>query len=61
MKVKLKQISGVNLQTVTDLGNTTTNDIEITDLSRGVIIKSPDGTRWRINIDNGGHLTVTSL
>ena len=61
MKVKLKQISGINLQTITDRGNTTTNDIEITNNQRGIIIKSPDGTRWRISIDNGGHLTVESL
>lgn len=49
------------LQAVTDLGNTTTNDIEITDTTKGVILKSPDGTRWRITITNNGELVATSL
>jgi hypothetical protein len=49
------------LQEVTDLGTTTTNDIEITDTTKGVIIKSANGTRWRIGITNSGELTATSL
>jgi hypothetical protein len=49
------------LQTVTDAGSTTTNDVEITDTTKGVILKSADGTRWRIGITNGGALTAVSL
>ena len=49
------------LQEVTDTGSTTTNDIEITDTTKGVILKSPNGTRWRIGITNSGELTATSL
>ena len=36
-------------------------DIEITDAAKGIILKSPDNTRWRITIDNSGALTTTSL
>lgn len=40
---------------------TTATDIEITDATKGVILRSPDGTRWRVTIDNAGTLTRTSL
>jgi hypothetical protein len=36
-------------------------DIEITDSTKGVILKSPDSTRWRVTIDNTGALITTSL
>jgi hypothetical protein len=36
-------------------------DIEITDSSKWVILTSPDLTRWRLQVDNSGTLTVTSL
>lgn len=39
----------------------TSSDIEITDLTKGVILKSPDGTRWRITVSDAGVLTTTSL
>lgn len=47
------------LQEVTDEGNTTTNDIEITDFTKGVILRSPNDSRWRITVDNFGVLTTT--
>jgi hypothetical protein len=36
-------------------------DYEVTDNTKGLILKSPDGTRWRIGITNAGELTATSL
>jgi len=43
-------------------GNLLTNsDIEITDATKGIILTSPDTTRWRITIDNAGVLVTTSL
>lgn len=36
-------------------------DIEITDSTKGVILKSPNSTRWRVTIDNTGALVTTSL
>lgn len=37
-------------------------DIEVTDLTKGIILKSPDGTRWRYTASNTtGALVATSL
>ncbi len=33
-----------------------TGDIEITDTTKGLILKSPNGTRYRIKVDNAGNL-----
>jgi hypothetical protein len=37
------------------------DDIEIQNSFNGVILKSPDGTRYRITVANGGTLTVTAV
>jgi len=34
-------------------------DVEITDTTKGVVIKSPDGTRYRIKVANGGALSTS--
>ena len=39
----------------------TNTDIEIADATMGLILKSPNGTRWRITIDDSGTLSRTSL
>jgi hypothetical protein len=44
----------------TVMGSTTASDIEITDSSKGVILKSPNGSRWRITVNNAGQLTTTN-
>lgn len=36
-------------------------DVEIATSSDGLILKSPDGARWRITIDNTGAVTTTSI
>jgi hypothetical protein len=40
---------------------TASGDIEITDPTRGIILRSPNGTRWRIQVTNAGTLTTSSL
>lgn len=35
-----------------------TRDIEITDTTKGFILKSPDGTRYRLKVANGGALST---
>lgn len=35
-------------------------DVEITDTTKGVVIKSPDGTRYRIKVANGGALSAVA-
>lgn len=37
------------------------NDIEIVGDTKGLILESPDGTRWRVQVTNAGALTITSL
>lgn len=36
-------------------------DYEVTDATKGIILKSPDNSRWRITIDNDGNLSSTKL
>ena len=36
-------------------------DIEVVDSASGIILKSPDGTRWRVTISNAGGLSATSI
>ena len=36
-------------------------DIEVDDSASGLILRSPDGTRYRITVANGGTLAVTSV
>lgn len=40
---------------------TTSNDIEITDFNKGVILRGPDNSRWRLTIDSDGGLGATKL
>jgi hypothetical protein len=51
--------NGAKLQVT---GNATvTSDVEITDTTKGIILKSPDGTRYRVTVANGGTLTTTAI
>jgi hypothetical protein len=36
-------------------------DFEFLDSEKGIIIPSPDGTRWRITVDNAGSLVTTAV
>ena len=40
---------------------TASSDVEVTDSSKGLILKSPDGTRYRVTMANGGSLVITAL
>jgi hypothetical protein len=42
-------------------GFTSGADIEVTDPTKGLILKSPDNSRWRVTIDNEGSLISTKL
>jgi hypothetical protein len=39
----------------------TAGDFEAVSNSSGIILKSPDGTRWRVQVDNDGALTTTEI
>jgi hypothetical protein len=42
-------------------GYVTASGVEALSSTAGFVIKSPNGTRWRITIDNAGSLTTTAL
>lgn len=42
-------------------GVTTPADIEVTDSSKGVILKSANSTRWRITVSNSGTISATTV
>lgn len=48
-----------SLDQVCAVGNTTPTDIEITDATKGVIIREPGLTRYRVTINNRGALVTT--
>lgn len=52
---------GVGIDTPTSKLQVNAGDIELGTVGTGVIIASPNGTRWRITISNTGSLTATSL
>lgn len=45
-------------RTADKIGST---DIEITVSTAGLILTSPDGTRWRVTVDDLGALDVTAV
>ena len=49
------------LATVTGNLKVTGGDIEVQDSSNGLILRSPNGTRYRITVDNSGNLTTTAI
>jgi len=42
-------------------GVDTTDDVIIDDSDAGLVLKSPDGDYWRVQVTNAGALTVTNL
>lgn len=60
--LEIQNDSSTLLTQIDSAGNIKSNqDIEITDSSKGAILKSPDGTRWRITVGDDGSLKATSL
>ena len=47
--------------TVTSTGVTKASGLEATSNADSLVLKSPNGTRWRVTVDNSGNLTTTSL
>ena len=39
----------------------TGGDAEVTGSDKGLILESPNGTRYRIKVDNSGNLTTTAV
>ena len=47
--------------TVTGTLIAATGDLETSGVGYGLVLKSPNGTRFRITVDNSGNLSTTSL
>jgi hypothetical protein len=43
-----------------EIYNVTAFDLEVTDSTKGLILKSPDGTRWRVSVDNAGVISAAA-
>jgi len=53
---------GIGTTTPASKLTVTTGDIEVATIASGLILKSPDGTRYRITVPNGGTvLTITAV
>lgn len=50
-----------NSYTFTSAAIRVPSDVEVTDSTKGLILKSPNGTRWRVTINNAGALSTASL
>ncbi|MFP3693273.1 hypothetical protein, partial [Burkholderia sp. SIMBA_048] len=50
-----------SLQTVVDKGNTSNKDIEISSSTKGLILRSPNGSRYKISVNNSGELATTLI
>jgi len=53
--------SAGNLRDLSLRNLTASGDIEVTDLTKGIILKSPNGNRFRITVGDDGALTTTAL
>lgn len=40
---------------------TVVGDLESAEINKGLILTSPDGSRWRVTVDNAGALSTTSI
>lgn len=54
-------IGGVTKVTTDSDGVTVSGDVEVAGTAVGVILRAPDGGRWRITVANDGSLTTTSV
>ena len=60
-QLKMLSSGDSTIATFTSTGSTFPSDIETTSSSKGLILKSPDGTRYRVTVANGGTLSVSAV
>ena len=65
-KFIIKQVSGssnvgIGVNTPASKLEVDGGDIEIDDSASGLILRSPNGTRYRVKVDNSGNLTTTAV
>ena len=60
-KIKLKQTESITLDNIVLNGGITNNTIKFINSDSGIILTSPDETRWRMTINTEGQLITTTL
>ena len=51
----------VSIPSVAPATTVSSADIEVTNATKGLVLKSANGTRWRITVDDAGIPTITAL
>ena len=60
-KTALKGNVGIGTTSPTSKLHVSAGDVEVDTIAKGVILKSPDGTRYRVTVANGGTLSVATV
>jgi hypothetical protein len=58
---QLKGNVGIGTTSPTSKLEVDSGDIEIHDSANGLILRSPNGTRYRVQVDDSGNLTTTAV
>jgi len=53
-------VSGDNLQLSGNI-HTSDGDVVVAASGQGLVVRSDDGTYWRVQVDNSGNVTTTAL
>ena len=60
-KTRLYGSVGIGIDAPASSLDVASGDVEVSQIASGIILKSPDGTRYRVTVANGGTLTVTAV